>query len=75
MNGKLFAFISLIKVKFDIYHIADIFTDTDKFTDRFDTTKNFDEKITNTQKNKLLKPLQANPRTKVFKTTVCVQAG
>ena len=38
--------------------MADIFTDTDKFTDRFDTTKNFDEKITNTQKNKLLKTLQ-----------------
>ena len=35
MNWKSFTFISFIKVEFYIYHFTDIFTDADKFTDKF----------------------------------------
>ena len=34
---RLFTFISFIEVELNIYHMADIFTDTDKFTDKYQT--------------------------------------
>ena len=43
MNWKSLAFISFIKVEFNIYHLTDIFTDTDKFTDKFKLCKLFDK--------------------------------
>jgi hypothetical protein len=39
MYRIVLAFIGFIEIEFDIYHFADIFADTDKFTDKSDISK------------------------------------